>query len=236
MVIYAISDIHGEYDKYIEMPKLIEFNDADTMYVIGDVVDRGPKPVKVLKDMMCRTNVFPIIGNHEFMAIDILDELLVKVTSENFESHITTKTLSKTIEWQQNGGDITLEQIKLLPNEERESVLDYLKGFTTLEVVNVGKRIYVLAHAGFTSIDPAKDINDYSAEDVAFIRPDYDRKVFKGKNTFVVSGHTSTFYITGKSEIYHSSNNICIDCGATFWRKISVYLTRGYEGILCISR
>ena len=38
---YAISDIHGRFDKYQEMLELIEFALRDTLYVLGDVIDRG---------------------------------------------------------------------------------------------------------------------------------------------------------------------------------------------------
>ena len=46
---YVISDIHGCYDKYMQMLDKIKFKDSDEMYVLGDVVDRGEYPVKVLR-------------------------------------------------------------------------------------------------------------------------------------------------------------------------------------------
>ena len=39
-MIYCISDIHGEYDKFIQMLGLIGLRDEDTLYVLGDVFDR----------------------------------------------------------------------------------------------------------------------------------------------------------------------------------------------------
>ena len=61
------------YDKYIKMLDLIELSGDDELYILGDVVDRGDKPVEVLLDMMKRPNVYPIIGNHELMALNVLD-------------------------------------------------------------------------------------------------------------------------------------------------------------------
>ena len=52
MAVYAIADIHGEYDLFMELLDKIALQDTDTLYVIGDVVDRGPHPVKVLQQMM----------------------------------------------------------------------------------------------------------------------------------------------------------------------------------------
>ena len=39
---YVMSDIHGEYEKYLKMLDLIGFRDEDELYVLGDVIDRGP--------------------------------------------------------------------------------------------------------------------------------------------------------------------------------------------------
>ena len=64
---YIIADIHGCYNEYINLLKKINFSDNDILYILGDVVDRGPEPIKILQDMMKRSNVFLIIGNHEFM-------------------------------------------------------------------------------------------------------------------------------------------------------------------------
>ena len=65
---YVISDIHGMYTKYIEMMNLIDLQDTDTLYILGDIVDRGLQSMKILQDMMKRPNVFGIFGNHELMA------------------------------------------------------------------------------------------------------------------------------------------------------------------------
>ena len=39
---YCISDIHGEYGRYLEMLEKINFSDEDKLYVLGDVIDRNP--------------------------------------------------------------------------------------------------------------------------------------------------------------------------------------------------
>lgn len=40
-MIYAVSDIHGCYEKYVQLLEIIRFSEGDTLYVLGDVVDRG---------------------------------------------------------------------------------------------------------------------------------------------------------------------------------------------------
>lgn len=54
---YVISDIHGEYKKFIALLEKINFSEKDTLYVLGDVVDRSAEPIKVLQYMMIRQNI-----------------------------------------------------------------------------------------------------------------------------------------------------------------------------------
>ena len=39
-MIYVMSDIHGEYEKYLKMLDLIQLSEKDSLFVLGDVVDR----------------------------------------------------------------------------------------------------------------------------------------------------------------------------------------------------
>ena len=42
MATYVISDIHGQYDMFMELLEKIPLKDSDTLYILGDVVDRVP--------------------------------------------------------------------------------------------------------------------------------------------------------------------------------------------------
>lgn len=52
MATYVISDIHGMYNKFIELLNKIKLKDTDTLYILGDVLDRGPDPIKTLLKIM----------------------------------------------------------------------------------------------------------------------------------------------------------------------------------------
>lgn len=218
---YVISDIHGEYEKYVEMLDKIRFTDGDTLYVLGDVVDRGERPMDVLLDMMSRANVFPIVGNHELMALDLLRELMVEITAENVATHLNAELMNKLLEWQLNGGDATMKQFRKLTTDEREYVLEYLEEFVPYELVKVGNRKFLLVHSGLGNFSPDRELDEYTFEELTYIRPDYDRRYFADDNLFIVGGHTPTLAISGKPEIYKNNNNICIDCGATFDGKLA---------------
>lgn len=53
----------------------IEFQAEDELYVIGDVVDRGEQPMEILLDMMTRANVYPLLGNHDLIALELLPKV-----------------------------------------------------------------------------------------------------------------------------------------------------------------
>ena len=64
---YVIADIHGCYEEYMELIHKINLLDADHLYILGDALDRGPEPMKVLLDIMNRKNMTYIIGNHDYL-------------------------------------------------------------------------------------------------------------------------------------------------------------------------
>ena len=60
---YVISDIHGCYKEFKTLLKNIGFSSADTLFVLGDMVDRGPDPIGVLRLMASYPNIYPLAGN-----------------------------------------------------------------------------------------------------------------------------------------------------------------------------
>ncbi|MBQ8837297.1 MAG: metallophosphoesterase [Clostridia bacterium] len=221
MATYVMADIHGEYGKYIDMLEQINFSDEDTLFVLGDVCDRGNEPVTVLQDMSMRANVYPILGNHELMALDVLDKLLVEITEDNYATQIDGEFMNKLLSYQQNGGSTTLKQFTALPKDEREDLLEYMKEFAPYEVVDVGDKTYILVHSTLGNFAQGKPLSDYTLEELTFERADYDKKLFDDNSIYIVSGHTPTKLLTGKWEIYKNANNIAIDCGAAFGGRLA---------------
>ena len=141
---YVISDIHGMYDKYAEILRQIDFKESDILYVIGDVVDRGEAPMKVLLDMMSRPNVYPLMGNHDLIAL----ELLPKIDKILEKSGGLDGKLSQVLQvWISDTGKTTLLDFCKLDSRQRRKVIDYLKEFTLLETVDVGDKSFVSKNA-----------------------------------------------------------------------------------------
>lgn len=69
-MIYAVSDIHGDLAMYSHIVNMLK--DNDTLYIIGDVIDRGSSGIAILRDIMKRTNVELLLSNHEWMLLQSL--------------------------------------------------------------------------------------------------------------------------------------------------------------------
>lgn len=136
-MIYAMADIHGQYDKYIAMLEKINFSDNDVLFVLGDVIDRGSQGMAILKDMMMRTNVYPILGNHEYMAITAIPWLIQEITEETVEK-IDPEVMQGLIEWMNVGGSSSISEFRGLSRDEQEAILDYLSEFELYDVVEAG--------------------------------------------------------------------------------------------------
>ncbi len=214
MAIYVMSDIHGEYDKYLRMLNKIRFSDNDDLIILGDVVDKGSQPIELLRDMMMRPNVYPIMGNHDLLALDVLRKLAVDITEENAESQVDITVMNELIDWLYEGGKTTYDEFVRLDKEEREEVIEYLSEFSYYEVIDVGEKTFILVHAGLGNFRPDKKLSEYSVEELIMYRTDPEKKYFDDDSVYVVTGHTPTLIYSGKPEIYRSHNNICIDCGA----------------------
>ena len=227
---YVISDIHGCYDQYIALLQKIALSSQDTLYILGDVLDRGPAPFKVLQDMMNRSNVFPLLGNHDFVAAVCLKELSKEITDESLD-RLDKNMLSVISDWLSDGGATTLKEFRSLSPEDRADVMDYLGEFSLAEEIIVDGKTYILAHAGLGNFAPDKSLGDYSLEELAFGRTDYTSQLFGDK--YLITGHTPTSLIPGNSKpdyIYRNNNHIAIDCGCVFGGRLgAICLDTGEE-------
>ena len=209
-----ISDIHGEYDMFINLLEKIGLSDFDTLYVLGDVLDRGPHPIKTLLRLMEMPNAICIIGNHELMALECLPILMKQITSDSI-AELDDETANNIISWMLNGSDPTISEFRELENEQRLEVIEFLKDFSIFEQVSAGGKDYLLVHAGLGNFSPHKDIYDYSLKELVWDRADYEEQYFPDK--YVVTGHTPTQVIEGNPKpgfILRRNNHIAIDCGA----------------------
>ena len=194
MATYVISDIHGEYDMFMEMVKKIGLKEEDTLYILGDIFDRGPHPIKTVLELMKMPNAICMVGNHELMALENLEFLMQEITDMSIDQ-LDEKTLDNLVTWQYNGSKTTIDEFRLLDRETQHSIIDFIKEFLICEELTVAGRDYLLVHAGLGNYSPEKEIDDYSLKELIWDRADYEIEYFP--DVYVITGHTPTQMIAG---------------------------------------
>ena len=212
-MIYVMSDLHGRYDLYRAMLDKIELKDTDTLYILGDFVDRGGEGLKILLDIQERRNVIGLMGNHDYHAHVILSALTRPLRPGELEDMRSLLNV-----WTINGGKSTYREFKSLTPEERYIALTAIDNLRIFAEVKAGGREFVLCHGGISDYTPDRPLSDYPIESFIFVREDYSIPKFNKEGKYLITGHTPTVCIEGATEgrIYRSHDHIAIDCGAVF--------------------
>ncbi|MBQ9773604.1 MAG: metallophosphoesterase [Clostridia bacterium] len=202
---YVISDIHGNYQKFRALLSEISFREDDVLYILGDIVDYGDEAMELIADVSVRLNVYPVAGEHDYLAARMLygfDKMLKSGATPD------AGYISEMTAWVQDGGQSTLDGFRSLDAEAREGVLDYLSDMTLFEEVEAGGKAYLLVHAGIANYDADADLEDYEPEDFFSEPLDASYPLVDGKT--VIVGHVPTK--SGKIE--RGAGSIFMDCGA----------------------
>jgi len=104
-MVYVMSDIHGCYDKYEKMLRIICLGKEDTLYILGDVVDRGPAGMKILLDIAERENVILLKGNHDYQAGVLLQNLYMLDDEKPSKDLVDAYKM-----WLSDGGEESLKE------------------------------------------------------------------------------------------------------------------------------
>ena len=75
MSTYVMSDIHSNSVAFEKMLELIEFNDNDRLYILGDLFDRNYGAAKIIERIYGKDNITVLMGNHEDMMLDYYDNV-----------------------------------------------------------------------------------------------------------------------------------------------------------------
>ncbi len=221
---YVISDIHGCYAEFLELLDKIGFCDEDELYILGDAMDRGPEPIRVIHDLMRRPNATYIMGNHDDMMLQSLKKLTVDITEVNLLDLSKDMFLSY-YHWLQEGGAVTAKQFQQLSPAERLDVLDYLESASPYEMIEHEDKLYILVHAGIQNFDPTKELDEYHYTDFLWARTDYSRRYFPSDRIILVTGHTPTILIGEDALplVYKDNGHIAVDCGCVFGGNLAAY-------------
>lgn len=195
MRVFAISDIHGDNDKFKSLLKKVGFKRSDKLFLLGDYIDRGAQSKEVLDTIMLLIengyDIHCIRGNHEEMLITALNDIPSQVV------------------WFKNGGDTTLKSFSTNHIERIPEVyINFILNLPYyLEFEN-----FIFVHAGInmTIDNPMQDL-----QSILWLRSwkdCYDKKWLG--NRYVVHGHTPMKASFLKSRDNIENDVICIDNGS----------------------
>lgn len=188
-MVYVTSDLHGyPLEKFRDFLDKVGFCDKDFLYILGDVIDRGPDSVKILKWLMLQPNVELLLGNHEAMLL-ACDFLFDEITEDSI-SKLTGTKLNTYRTWVSNSGQVTLDALSGVRNKEIQYILEYLRERPLYEAVTVNNRDFVLVHSGLGDFRKDKELSEYTPTDLLWTRPSLNTKYFD--DVTVVFGHTPT--------------------------------------------
>ena len=205
-MIYVMSDIHGNEQKLDSLLEQIRLTDDDTLYILGDIVDRGPRPIEILRRVMNMKNVIMLLGNHEHMMLQAYFK-----TCKPEEHDVCVAR------WNRNGCEVTIDGLNKLSESEKQEIFSFVSNLPINMEVNVNGKTYLLVHG-------------YPMELYTKAEPPYNDEIFfavwkriqptdampEGKT--VIFGHTSTnhYQDVKPNAIFYGNNMIGIDCGGGY--------------------
>jgi len=145
MATYAIGDVQGCFDELQELLKALGFGEGDRLWFVGDLVNRGPKSLEVLRFVRALgSRAVVVLGNHDLHLV---------TQHEGFE---------------RARADDTFQDVLAAP--DRRELLDWLRARPLMHAAHG----YAMVHAGLLpqwSIAQALDL----AREVqrALLAPDY---------------------------------------------------------------
>jgi len=231
--IIAIGDIHGCYDKLINLLDQIKPTNKDLLIFHGDYTDRGDNNVDCMKfviEMINYKNMIFLLGNHELMLLEHIiynfnyfDKIKMKdIKNMSLEEFKTLFNKMRESEdnygsYLPNGGSKTFSEI--IRKNEYQLFKDYLCTIVNLYTIfemDINNQHTIFVHAG---INPYKTLDEQILEDLLWIRWEFFDN-YKGSDKIII-GHTPTQNINSNSKPIMLPNNITmIDTGS--WRaKIS---------------
>ncbi len=216
-MIYVMSDIHGHLQRFESVMSQINLQPEDTLYILGDVIDRSPDGIRILRKLMKMPNVKMLLGNHEYMMMDALvyppDDRISK-----WERQWEMK--QRMILWYDNGGEVTHNYLKHIRKNLRKEIFDYIESLPLNFDIEVNGQRFILVHGNmecYYELDGNNYRYDSVKEFCVWNRDAGDMDLPEGVT--LIFGHTPTnHYQRDKKpmKIWHGENRYDIDCGCGY--------------------
>lgn len=223
-MIYIMSDIHGNLSNYISIMNQINLGKEDDLYVLGDVIDRHPYGITILREIMSMKNAHMVLGNHEWMMLKAMG----KPYGDPDRKPYTLKDARK--QWYSNWGRVTDASFRHLSENEKMDIIEYLQSLPISIDVTVNERQFHLVHAA-----PEDLFEEFGREHDSIVSYSiWDRdwlNFIPSSENITIFGHTPTAMLNPKVnplQIWNYNNSVIgIDCGSGFPVAISPNMYTG---------
>ena len=225
-MVYVMSDIHGNAERFNDVMSQIDFQPEDTLYILGDAVDRYPDGIKIIVWAMKQPNVKMLLGNHEYMMLEALHHPILPTEINMLETEEWVRR-DKMRLWYSNNGQVTHEYLKHIRKTVRQEIFEWLDSLPVNIHLEVNGQKYILSHGGIEeSYNAHTSRYDSVTEHAVWLRHSESQKI--PADTILIFGHTPTIHYQNDlpMRMWRNENYINIDCGAGY----------GAKGRLCCLR
>ena len=219
--VYAVGDIHGRLDLLDEkLQKIAAYNTGrpaaeSTLVLVGDYIDRGTEPRGVidrLLDVSSRVNTIAILGNHEQMLLDFLENPVVLQDWAGIGGLATLLSYGLRPSLQL-GDDECFRLSEKLRDHISDEHLRFIRSLKTSHIIGD----YFFVHAG---IRPGVPLNEQDKNDLIWIREEFTSSRLDHTKV-IVHGHTPVTWPEIKT------NRINIDTGAFATGRLTCLVLEG---------
>lgn len=176
---YCISDIHGHYELFCRLMDKIKFGGGDRLFVLGDILDKGPDGVRLAKLLFSMPNAICIAGNHEYDFVKHYRALMAE--AQDYDT-----VLDKLRNRFEDGRLLDWETVDAM-----DSLSFYAEGQNFIGV-HAGVPV-----VGGKALHPSKA----TGEQLVYDRRFKDKDVLPEGGKCVLFGHTPVRYLTNRDEI-----------------------------------
>src|SRR5918999_5830373 len=100
MAIYAIGDVQGCFDELRELLRKVGFGNSDRAWFVGDLVNRGPKSLEVLRfvrDLGARA--VTVLGNHDLHLVAQYEGIEKLRSRDTFQDVLDAPDAGELVAW-----------------------------------------------------------------------------------------------------------------------------------------
>ncbi|UCF35461.1 MAG: symmetrical bis(5'-nucleosyl)-tetraphosphatase [Acidobacteriota bacterium] len=101
MATYAIGDLHGCYRTFRALLEKLEFDPAeDRLWLVGDLVNRGPDPVRLLRWVSTHEKSVRVVqGNHDLHLLAYVHGVRKAKAADRFEKLMNARDRNQLLDW-----------------------------------------------------------------------------------------------------------------------------------------